>query len=69
MSVYTISWLAKSKGKELLKLIEPELDTSRLKDVIDFEVDFIKKSYEKELAEKDEQISILKAKLKENGIE
>lgn len=65
-----------SKGKELLKLIEPELDTSRLKDVIDFEVDFIKKSYEKELAdkdntiaEKDEQISILKAKLKENGIE
>ena len=50
-------------------MIEPELDTSRLKDVIDFEVDFIKKSYEKELAEKDEQISILKAKLKENGIE
>ena len=41
-----------SKGKELLMLIEPELDTSRLKDVIDFEVDFIKKSYEMELLEK-----------------
>ena len=39
------------KGKELLKLIEPEIDKSRLKDVIDFEVDYVKKSYEKELAD------------------
>ena len=37
-------------GRRLLKLIEPEIDKSRLKDVIDFEVD-VKKSYEKELAD------------------
>ena len=42
------------KGKELLKMIEPELDASKLRDVIDFEVDYIKKSYEKELSEKDD---------------
>ena len=50
--------------------------------MIDFEVDYIKKSYEKELsekdtilaekdtilAEKDKEIEILKAKLHENGI-
>ena len=38
-------------GRRLLKLIEPEIDKSRLKDVIDFEVDYVKKSYEKELAD------------------
>ena len=32
-------------------MIEPEIDKSRLKDVIDFEVDYVKKSYEKELAD------------------
>ena len=42
------------KGKELLKMIEQELDVSKLRDVIDFEVDYIKKSYEKELSEKDD---------------
>ena len=42
------------RGKELLKMIEPELDASKLRDVIDFEVDYIKKSYEKELSEKDD---------------
>jgi len=54
-----------------LKMIEPELDTSKLRDVIDFEVDYIKKSYEKELsekdtilAEKDKEIEELKARLK-----
>ena len=66
------------RGKELLKMIEPELDASKLRDVIDFEVDYIKKSYEKELsekddilaekdtilAEKDKEIEELKAKLK-----
>ena len=41
------------KGKELLKMIEPELDASKLRDVIDFEVDYIIRSYEKELSEKD----------------
>ena len=45
------------KGKELLKLIEPELDKSRLKDVIDYEVDYMKKSYENELSEKDEALA------------
>jgi hypothetical protein len=56
-------------------MIEPELDASKLRDVIDFEVDYIKKSYEKELsekdtilAEKDKEIEILKDKLHENGI-
>ncbi len=56
-------------------MIEPELDLSKLRDVIDFEVDYIKKSYEKELsekdtilAEKDKEIEILKAKLHENGM-
>ena len=79
-----------SKAKELLKLVEPELISSRLRDVVDFEVDYIKRSYEEEIsemgdviakmssalaekenaiAEKDREISILKAKLKENGIE
>ena len=64
-------------------MIEPELDVSKLRDVIDFEVDYIKKSYEKELsekddilaekdtilAEKDKEIQELKAKLNENGID
>ena len=49
------------KAKELLTLIEPEIDKSRLRDVIDFEVDYVKKSYEKELneviAEKDRVIA------------
>ncbi len=71
------------KGKELLKMIEPELNVSKLRDVIDFEVDYIKKSYEKELsekddilakkddilAEKDKEIEELKAKLNEKGID
>ncbi|MEE3490945.1 MAG: hypothetical protein VZR10_08750 [Methanobrevibacter sp.] len=36
---------------------ESELDLSKLRDVIDFEVDYIKKSYEKELSEKDEVLA------------
>lgn len=59
------------EGKELLNLIGPELDKSRLRDVIDFEVEYIKKSYQKELDEKneallrkDEEIYRLKSKLK-----
>jgi len=51
-----------------LKMIDSELDLSKLRDVIDFEVDYIKKSYEKELSEKDKEIEILKAKLHENCI-
>ncbi len=52
-------------------MIDSELDLSKLRDVIDFEVDYIKKSYEKELsekdtilAEKDKEIEELKARLK-----
>ena len=37
----------------MLKMIDSELDLSKLRDVIDFEVDYIIKSYEKELSEKD----------------
>jgi len=58
-----------------LKMIDSELDLSKLRDVIDFEVDYIIRSYEKELsekdtilAEKDKEIEILKAKLHENCI-
>ena len=56
-------------------MIDSELDLSKLRDVIDFEVDYIIRSYEKELsekddilAEKDKEIEILKAKLHENGM-
>lgn len=65
-----------SKAKELLKMMKPEVVNSRLRDVVEFEVDYIKKAYEHDLAEKDsvisqkdDEISMLKAKLKENGIE
>ena len=34
-------------------MIDSELDLSKLRDVIDFEVDYIIRSYEKELSEKD----------------
>ena len=63
-------------------MIEQELDVSKLRDVIDFEVDYIKKSYEKELsekddilaekdtilAEKDKEIQELKAKINSSNI-
>ena len=63
-------------------MIDSELDLSKLRDVIDFEVDYIIRLYEKELsekdtilaekdtilAEKDKEIEILKAKLHENGM-
>lgn len=57
-------------------MMKPEVVNSRLRDVVEFEVDYIKKAYEHDLAEKDsvisqkdDEISMLKAKLKENGIE
>ncbi len=37
----------------MLKMIDSELDLSKLRDVIDFEVDYIIRLYEKELSEKD----------------
>lgn len=45
------------KGKELLSLIEPELSKSKLRDVIDFEVDYVRKSYEKDVSELNEVIA------------
>lgn len=57
-------------------MMRPEVVNSRLRDVVDFEVDYIKRSYEKELSEKDSlisekdnEISLLKAKLRLNGID
>ena len=63
-------------------MLKPEVDNSRLRDVVDFEVDYIRRSLEHELSKKDELISqknleisrkdqeieLLKAKLQENGI-
>ena len=78
-----------AKAKELLEMMKPEVVNSRLRDVVEFEVDYIKRSLEQELSEKDEvisekdevisekdvlisekdnEISMLKAKLEENGI-
>ena len=45
------------KGKELLELLKPEVENSRLRNVIEYEVDFIRKSYEKEIAERDNVIA------------
>ena len=40
------------KARELLKMIEPEVMNSRLRDVVEFEVDYIRRSLEQEQAEK-----------------
>ena len=53
---------------ELILMMKSEVDNSRLRDVVDFEVDYIRRSLEHELSKKDEEIEMLKAKLKENGI-
>ena len=67
---------------ELILMMKSEVDNSRLRDVVDFEVDYIRRSLEHELSKKDELISqknleisrkdqeieLLKAKLQENGI-
>ena len=82
------------KARELLNMIEPEVVNSRLRDVVEFEVDYIRRFLEQEQAEKlaemdnviseknsvisekenvilekDNEIRMLKAKLKENGID
>ena len=46
-----------AKAKELLEMMKPEVVNSRLRDVVEFEVDYIKRSLEHELSEKDEVIS------------
>lgn len=70
------------KGKELLKLIEREINKSALMDVIEYELDWRDQAHKaeieeikKELAAKDQEINAknhenarLKAKLEENGI-
>ena len=38
-------------------MLKPEVDNSRLRDVVDFEVDYIRRSLEHELSKKDELIS------------
>jgi len=67
---------------ELILMMKSEVDNSRLRDVVDFEVNYIRRSLEHELSKKDELISqknleisrkdqeieLLKAKLQENGI-
>lgn len=64
------------KEKELLKMLEGEIENTRLRRVIDFEVDHIRTSLEKELEESKKEneylkkeTEYLKAKLKENGVE
>ncbi len=68
--------------KELLKMLEPKVDNSKLRMVAEYEMDFQRRLHEEELAEKDEVISekdevisekddeikVLKQKLRENGI-
>ena len=44
------------KAVELLKMLGPEISNSRLRDVIDFEVDYTIKGYEKQIQERDEEI-------------
>lgn len=47
-----------SKGEELLNMIDEKyLDKSAIRDIIDFEVDFARKSYEKQLEERDNTIA------------
>lgn len=57
-----------SKAKELLGMLEPEVNDSKLRIVAEFEADYERKAFEHELAEKDNEIKALKAKLEENGI-
>lgn len=49
------------KGKELLNMMNPEVRNSRMRDVIDYEIDYARKAFEKELQEelskKDKEIS------------
>lgn len=55
-------------------MLEPEVTDSKLRIVAEFEADYERKAFELELAEKDKalaekdnEIKFLKAKLKENG--
>jgi hypothetical protein len=56
------------KAEELLKMLEPEVNNSKLRIVAEFEADYERRAFEKALSEKDDEIKLLKAKLKENGI-
>ena len=50
-------------------MIEREIDISRLRCVIDFEVDYMRRSYEQELAEKDDTINQMGEALDQKGDE
>ena len=39
-------------------MLEPEVDNSRLRMVVEFEMDYERRAFEKELVEKDEAISV-----------
>ena len=54
-----------AKGKELLKLIKPDLENSRLRNVIDFEVDYMRKSLEAEIESKQKSIEEMSEALAE----
>ena len=45
------------KGKELLNMMNPEVTDSRMKDVIEYEVNYAIKAYEKEIEEKDKELT------------
>lgn len=45
------------KGKELLEMMKPEVENTRMRNVIEYEVDYAVKSFEKEIEEKDKTIS------------
>ena len=46
-------------------MLEGEIENTKLRDVVEFEIDFILRSHEKELAKKDEIISEQNKALKE----
>ena len=45
------------KGKELLSMMEQEVINNRLRNVIDFEIEYERKAFKKELNDKDNEIS------------
>ena len=45
------------KGKELLSMMEQEVTNNRLRNVIDFEIEYERKAFKKELNDKDNELS------------
>ena len=44
-------------------MLKPEVDNSRLREVVDFEVDYIRRSLEQELSEKNKELSMERSAL------